>query len=256
VRRTLVPLAAVGLLTVLLWPATGGAAAPGSRRANAATGQDPDAYGHELYLQSCASCHGVNPAGPSNYGTVPSLKDVGGAAAVDWALRSGRMPWRSTKGPVTRGRPVFDQSQIRALSLYVGDQVGDRDLPTVDPSQGNLKQGRDLYSQACAACHGMNGAGSAVGGHDVAPSLQGIDALSVGEAMKIGPGNMPVFQGDGYDAAGVNSIAAYTDTLDKNVDNPGGLPIGGKGPVPEGFVAWLIGLGVLVLFARALGGRN
>jgi len=256
VRRTLVPLAAVGLLTVLLLPATGGAAAPGSRRANAATGQDPDAYGHELYLQSCASCHGVNPAGPSNYGTVPSLKDVGGAAAVDWALRSGRMPWRSTKGPVTRGRPAFDQSQIRALSLYVGDQVGDRDLPTVDPSQGNLKQGRDLYSQACAACHGMNGAGSAVGGHDVAPSLQGIDALSVGEAMKIGPGNMPVFQGDGYDAAGVNSIAAYTDTLDKNVDNPGGLPIGGKGPVPEGFVAWLIGLGVLVLFARALGGRN
>ncbi len=253
-RRTLVPLAAVGLLTVLLWPATGGAAAPGPRRA--AAGQDPDAYGHELYLQSCASCHGVNPAGPSNYPTVPSLKDVGGASAVDWALRSGRMPWRSTKGPASRGRPAFDLSQIRAISLYVGDQVGDRDIPTVDPSQGDVQRGRDLYAQACSACHGMNGAGSAVGEGNVAPSLQGIDALSVGEVMKIGPGNMPVFHGGIYDAAGVNSIAAYTDTLDKNVDNPGGLPIGGKGPVPEGFVAWLIGLGVLVLFAKVVGGRN
>jgi ubiquinol-cytochrome c reductase cytochrome c subunit len=102
----------------------------------------------------------------------------------------------------------------------------------------------------------MNGAGAAVGGHDVAPSLQGIDALSVAEAMKVGPGNMPVFRGGLYDAAGVNSIAAYTDTLEGNTDNPGGLPIGGKGPVPEGFVAWLIGLGALVLFAKVVGGRN
>jgi ubiquinol-cytochrome c reductase cytochrome c subunit len=255
VRRTLVPLAAVGLLTVLLWPATGGAAAPGSRRA-ATAGQDPDAFGRQLYQQSCASCHGPDPAGPSNYATVPSLKDVGGAAAVDWALRSGRMPWRSTTGPAVRGTPAFDLSETRALSIYVGDRVGDRDIPTVDPSQGDLKRGRDLYAQACAACHGMNGAGSSVGGTDVAPSLQGVDALTVGEAMKIGPRTMPVFRGGEYDAAGVNSIAAYTDTLDKNVDNPGGLPIGGKGPVPEGFVAWLIGLGVLVLFARMIGGRN
>jgi ubiquinol-cytochrome c reductase cytochrome c subunit len=255
VRRTLVPLAAVGLLTVLLWPATGGAAAGGPRAASAA-GQDSNDLGRELYLQSCASCHGVDPAGPSNYSTVPSLKTVGGAAAVDWALRSGRMPWRSTVGPATRGQPAFNLSEIRALAIYVGDQVGDRDIPTVDPSQGNLEHGRQLYSQACAACHGMNGAGAAVGGHDVAPTLQGIDALSVAEAMKVGPGVMPVFRGGAYDAYGVNSIAAYTDTLEGNKDNPGGLPIGGKGPVPEGFVAWLIGLGALVLFAKVVGGRN
>jgi ubiquinol-cytochrome c reductase cytochrome c subunit len=74
--------------------------------------------------------------------------------------------------------------------------------------------------------------------------------------MKIGPGNMPVFGGSEFDAEAVNSIAAYTDTLDQNVDNPGGFPIGGKGPVPEGFVAWLLGLGLLVLFAKAVGGRQ
>jgi ubiquinol-cytochrome c reductase cytochrome c subunit len=247
-----VPLTAIGLLTLLFLPATG----HGASSARSGGGQDAEALGRRLYQQSCASCHGPNPGGPSNYKTVPSLKDVGGAAAVDWALRSGRMPWRSTTGPAVRGKPVFDQSETRALSLYVGDAVGDRDIPTVDPSQGDVRRGRDLYSQSCAACHGMNGAGAAVGGQDVAPSLQGVDALTVGEAMKIGPGNMPVFSGSENDAAAVNSIAAYTDTLDKNLDNPGGFPIGGKGPVPEGFVAWLIGLGLLVLFAKVVGGRS
>jgi quinol---cytochrome-c reductase cytochrome c subunit len=251
-RRTLVPLTAIGLLTLLFLPATG----HGAGGARAGGSQDTASLGRELYLQSCASCHGPDPAGPSNYPTVPSLKEVGGAAAVDWALRSGRMPWRSTVGPAVRGEPVFDHSETLALSLYIGDAVGDRDIPTVDPSQGNVKQGRDLYSQSCAACHGMNGAGAAVGGQDVAPSLQGVDALTVAEAMKIGPGNMPVFGGGDFDAAAVNSIAAYVETLDENTDNPGGFPIGGKGPVPEGFVAWLIGLGLLVLFAKVIGGKH
>jgi ubiquinol-cytochrome c reductase cytochrome c subunit len=253
-RRTLVPLAVVGLLTVLLLPATGGASKGAAARADAR--QEQDALGRQLYQQSCASCHGPDPAGPSNYATVPSLKDVGGAAAVDWALRSGRMPWRSTQGPAVRGKPVFDLAETRALAVYVGDRVGDLSIPDVQPGQGDAIKGRTLYAQACAACHGMNGAGSAVGGGSVAPSLQGVDALSVAEAMRIGPGTMPVFSGGQYDFAGVNSIAAYTETLDENIDNPGGLPIGGKGPVPEGFVAWVIGLGALVLFVKVVGGKH
>jgi ubiquinol-cytochrome c reductase cytochrome c subunit len=247
-----VPLTAIGLLTLVFLPATG----HGASGVRPSASQDTQALGRQLYQQSCASCHGPNPGGPSNYPTVPSLKDVGGAAAVDWALRSGRMPWKSTTGPAVRGKPVFNESETLALALYVGDAVGDRDIPTVDPSQGDVEKGRDLYAQSCAACHGMNGAGAAVGGQDVAPSLQGVDALSVGEAMKIGPGLMPVFGGGDFDAHAVNSIAAYVETLDQNKDNPGGFPIGGKGPVPEGFVAWLLGLGLLVLFARVVGGRN
>ena len=258
-RRTAILIGGIAVLALLLTPATG--TAHGGVRA-AAQQQPSDspavnARGRELYQNACASCHGPDPAGPSYYPRVPSLKDTGGAAAVDWVLRTGRMPWKDNKGPaIERGEPRFNDKDIHALVVYIGEAVGDAQLPQVDPALGNLQRGRQLYGQACAACHGMNGAGAAVGGHDVAPSLQGIDALSVGEAMKVGPGNMPVFSGGMYDAAGVNSIAAYTDTLEKNVDNPGGLPIGGKGPVPEGFVAWLIGLGVLVLFAKVVGGRN
>ena len=38
--------------------------------------------------------------------------------------------------------------------------------------------------------------------------------------------------------------------------NEGGAPIGGKGPVPEGFVAWVIGLGLLVVASRWIAGRG
>jgi ubiquinol-cytochrome c reductase cytochrome c subunit len=258
VRRTLVLLGGIGLLALLLTPATGSASSPGRpARMHGQTSQETTAFGRSLYQQGCQSCHGPDPAGPSNYSTVPSLRDAGGAAAVDWVLRTGRMPWRSTVGPaVERGKPKYDPSEIRALSLYVGEAVGDRDIPSVDPAQGDVRRGRDLYSQACAACHGMNGAGAALGGANIAPSLRDVSALDVAETMKIGPGVMPVFQGGEYNAEGVNSIAAYVEDLKTGADDVGGAPIGGKGPVPEGFVAWVIGLGSLVLVAWWIGEKS
>jgi ubiquinol-cytochrome c reductase cytochrome c subunit len=258
VRRTAILLGGVALLALLLAPAAG-----------TATQQQPGtspallARGRELYQQSCASCHGPDPAGQSVYATVPSLKDVGGAAAVDWALRTGRMPWKDTTGPAIKGLPRFGEDDIRALNVYIGRTVGDAQLPNVDVAQGDVVRGRELYGQACAACHGMNGAGAALGGQNIAPSLQDVSPLDVAEAIKIGPGEMPVGGAlPDYDfnsaesTQQVNDIAAYVESLQTRPYNRGGAPIGGKGPVPEGFVAWVIGLGTLILAARWIGGRD
>ena len=104
---------------------------------------------------------------------MPSLNDVGGAAAVNWAVRTGRMPWKDNKGPaIERGEPRFNEEDTRALVTYIGKAVGDAQIPDVDPARGNLQRGRQLYGQACAACHGMNGAGAALGGQNIAVSLQ------------------------------------------------------------------------------------
>jgi ubiquinol-cytochrome c reductase cytochrome c subunit len=54
----------------------------------------------------------------------------------------------------------------------------------------------------------------------------------------------------------VNDIAAYVESLKTRPYNRGGAPIGGKGPVPEGFVAWVIGLGLLVLASRWIAGQQ
>jgi ubiquinol-cytochrome c reductase cytochrome c subunit len=261
--------AGIAVLALLLVPASSGASGTAGVRAQTSGGsasqQDPQQQqGRELYLQSCAACHGPDPNGPSEYSTVPSLKDVGGAAAVDWAVRTGRMPFQSTKGPaIARGKSRFTEQQTRALAAYVGRSVGDALVPEVDASRGSVERGRALYSQACAACHGMNGAGSALGGQNIAPSMLGANQLDVAEAIKIGPGQMPPGGGlaeytptDAQSIQKVNDVAAYVQALNKDRFNRGGAPIGGKGPVPEGFVAWVIGLGLLILGIRWLGTRT
>ncbi|HSK37989.1 MAG TPA: c-type cytochrome [Actinomycetota bacterium] len=272
-RRTAILFGGIAVLALLLTPATGAATARGAARAAAATAaaqQQPAdspalrARGLELYQNACASCHGPDPAGPSYYPRVPSVKDTGGAAAVNWAVRTGRMPWKDNKGPaIERGEPRFNDEDIRALAVYVGTRVGDAQIPDVDPARGNLQRGRKLYGQACAACHGMNGAGAALGGENIAVSLQGVTPLDVAEAIKIGPGQMPVGGGlANYEFGSaesrqeVDDIATYVESLRTDPYNRGGAPIGGKGPVPEGFVAWVIGLGALVVAARWVAGRG
>jgi ubiquinol-cytochrome c reductase cytochrome c subunit len=273
VRRTAILFGGIAVLALLLTPATAAATARAAARAAAveATAQRQpadspalQARGRELYQNACASCHGPDPAGPSYYPRVPSLKDTGGAAAVDWAVRTGRMPWKDNKGPaIERGEPRFNDEDIRALAVYVGRRVGDAQIPDVDPARGNLQRGRDLYGQACAACHGMNGAGAALGGENIAVSLQDVTPLDVAEAIKIGPGQMPVGGGladyefgTASSRQDVDDIATYVESLRTEPYNRGGAPIGGKGPVPEGFVAWVIGLGVLVVAARWIAGRG
>jgi ubiquinol-cytochrome c reductase cytochrome c subunit len=265
VRRTMILFAGVALLALLLIPASSGASGPTGVRAQTGGGTAQQLQqGRELYALACASCHGADPNGPSEYSTVPSLKDVGGAAAVDWAVRTGRMPFQSTKGPaIARGKSRFSEQETRALAAYVGSSVGDALIPEVDASKGDVATGQQLYSQACAACHGMNGAGSALGGENIAPTMLGVTPLDVAEAIKIGPGQMPPGGGlaeytptDQQSIDRVNDVAAYVEALNKDRFNRGGAPIGGKGPVPEGFVAWVIGLGLLILGIRWLGSRT
>jgi ubiquinol-cytochrome c reductase cytochrome c subunit len=266
VRRTSILLGGLALLALLLTPATGTATSRGAARAAAqqSDSQDVEARGRELYQNACASCHGPDPAGASYYPRVPSLADTGGAAAVNWVLRTGRMPWKDNKGPaIERGEPRFNDEDIHALVVYIGKAVGDAQIPDVDPARGDLQRGRELYGQACAACHGMNGAGAALGGENIAVSLQDVHPQDVAEAIKIGPGQMPVGGGLADYEFGtaasqqeVDDIAAYVESLRTTPYNEGGAPIGGKGPVPEGFVAWVIGLGILVVAARWIAGRG
>ena len=62
----------------------------------------------------------------------------------------------------------------------------------------------------------------------------------VGEALLIGPGQMPVFPI--CRRQDVNAVATYVEYL-QTAPDPGGFSIGGIGPVPEGFVAWVLGWG-------------
>ena len=200
------------------------------------------AEGRRLYEQSCASCHGSQGEGTADG---PNLQ-AAGAAAADFMLRTGRMPLGAPSDRPQRQPPAFGDPQIQALVAYVASLGNGSAIPNVVVDAGDITLGRSLYIQNCAACHAATGAGDAIGGGFVAPPLNQATPEQVGEAMLTGPGSMPVF---GFDQHEVDSIARYIAYLQEG-KAPGGIPLGGAGPVPEGFVAVVIGAGAMLLAVR------
>ena len=202
--------------------------------------------GAALYLQNCASCHGPQGQG----GAGPSLINVG-AAGADFYLSTGRMPLGAPNQRAVRQQPKFDDAQIQALVDYVASFDQGPPIPQVR-GNGDVHRGLELYTANCAACHAATGAGNAVGGGFVAVGLGQATDRQIAEAMLVGPGVMPKFQ---FSDADREAIIAYLGYL-RSAPSPGGLPIGGVGPVAEGFVSVVLGLTALVLIARFVGRRS
>ena len=200
--------------------------------------------GSELYLQSCASCHGVDGrGGPSG----PSLVGVG-PANLDFQMWTGRMPLAAPDAPGYRQRPSLTEAQISAITehavrAFAGPSPA---IPQVVTARGDLQRGWELYTNNCSACHGTSAAGAAIGAGNVAPGLGRVDAVRLAEATIVGPGVMPAF---GFSQQQLDDLAAYVAFLN-DLPTPGGLPLAGVGPVPEGFIAGFLGLGALILVAR------
>ncbi|HVL64863.1 MAG TPA: cytochrome c [Actinomycetota bacterium] len=195
--------------------------------------------GRELFEVHCASCHG--PAGVgTRFG--PPLVGVGEAAA-DFQLRTGRMPLAQPDAPTLRKPPAFDERQIELLVAYIGSLDGGPEIPELDLVGADLQLGARLFLDNCAACHGATANGGAAGGSAFAPSLDQSLPLDIAEAMITAPGEMPkfAFSDDERDA-----VVRYVMYLQEQ-PSPGGLDIGGIGPVSEGFVAWALAMVILVL---------
>jgi ubiquinol-cytochrome c reductase cytochrome c subunit len=142
---------------------------------------------------------------------------------------------------VIRHDPRLTDAQIRALTDLVASFGDGPAIPQVTGG-GDVGRGNELYIANCAACHGATGTGNAIGGGTAAANLHEATPLEIVEAMRVGPGAMPEFAfGDADEAA----IVAYVQYL-RSAPSPGGLSLGGLGPVPEGFVAVAIGLVLLV----------
>lgn len=213
-----------------------------------AAAQDEPELGERLFLQSCASCHG-----PSGRGTElgPSLQSSG-AASAHFQLSTGRMPLADPEESPSRKEPAFADAEIDALVDYVASLGSGPPIPDVVPAAASLSAGGELFVANCAPCHGATGNGGAVGGGAFAPSLLAATPVQIAEAMITGPGEMPIFDfpDDERDA-----VVRYVGYLQTEPD-PGGLDIGGVGPVPEGFVAWVVGTGALVLACAVLLSRK
>jgi ubiquinol-cytochrome c reductase cytochrome c subunit len=207
------------------------------------------AEGRLLYEQSCASCHG-----PAGEGTDdgPSLRRAG-PASVDFMLSTGRMPLANPGLQPERQEPAFTPEQIRAIVAYVDAfGIGGTRIPSVDPDLGSLQSGQRVYAENCAACHGSAATGDSIGGNQIAPALDEATTVQLAEAIRVGPGPMPRFGETSVDARELDSLVRYLLYL-RDVPNYGGLGLGRLGPVAEGFVGIVVGLGLLLLVIRYTG---
>jgi ubiquinol-cytochrome c reductase cytochrome c subunit len=207
------------------------------------------ADGRQLYLEGCASCHGLDARGIEGRG--PDLHGAG-AAAADFYLSTGRMPLAEPTDQPLRSDPEYSRGEIDQLVAYIGS-LGGPPIPDVHPEQGSVRHGLELFSENCAGCHHMTGAGGIVT-NVVAPSIWDATPTQIAEAVRVGPYVMPHFGPRQIDDAELNSLVSYVE-LTKSPDDRGGWALGHVGPVPEGMVAWLLAGAALVLVARVIGNR-
>jgi ubiquinol-cytochrome c reductase cytochrome c subunit len=207
------------------------------------------ARGFTLYQQSCSSCHGISLQGTP--GVAPSLRGVG-PGPVDFYLSTGRMPLEQPREEPLRNAPAFTRAQINALIAYVSSYGGPA-APTTNPAAGNLSLGFRVFTLHCAGCHQIVARGGITVNAQV-PDLQEATPQQIAEAVRMGPYLMPHFSSTQIDQHQLDSLARYV-LWTRHPDNAGGWGIYNIGPIPEGVVAWFIGLAALVIVARLIGER-
>ncbi|MEU5214543.1 c-type cytochrome [Streptomyces sp. NPDC020742] len=212
--------------------------------------------GKKLYAVGCASCHGTGGQGTSDG---PSLVGVG-AAAVDFQVGTGRMPAQQPGAQVPRKKPIYTDVQREQLAAYVASLGAGPTIPEKSQysSDGaNVAKGGELFRTNCAQCHNFTGKGGALTDGKFAPTLEGVDPKHIYEAMETGPQNMPSFGDGSLSKQNKKDIIAYLGAVNGDEsESPGGLDLGGLGPVSEGLFGYIFGLGALIVVAIWVAART
>ncbi|MEU8985212.1 c-type cytochrome [Streptomyces sp. NPDC048558] len=255
------PLAAVVVLLLAL-ACTGGVyavfAPAGKAQAEETAQSLTIEEGKKLYAVGCASCHGTGGQGTSDG---PSLVGVG-AASVDFQVSTGRMPAATSQGAQVpkKKKNIYSQAEIDQLAAYIASLGAGPAVPTEEQygSEGaDIGKGGELFRNNCAQCHNFTGKGGALTKGKYAPSLEGVDPKHIYEAMLTGPQNMPSFPDTTLSEQNKKDIIAYLHAVNSDETvNPGGLELGGLGPVSEGLFAWIFGLGALIAVAVWVAART
>jgi ubiquinol-cytochrome c reductase cytochrome c subunit len=227
----------------------------GSSGANdSGTNQHDIDAGRQLFDTTCITCHGANLQGVPGRG--PSLIGVG-SAAVYFQVSTGRMPASAQGGSMPRKTSKFDEQQIDQLGAFVESLGGGPQVPTGDlrVPDSQLATGGELFRLNCASCHGSTGKGAPLSAGKSAPGLRNASDQQIYTAMLTGPGNMPVFSDNQLTPNEKKEILSYIQTLKASKD-PGGNGLDRIGPVSEGLVIWILGIGALMIVILWIGAKT
>jgi quinol---cytochrome-c reductase cytochrome c subunit len=222
-----------------------------------ASSDDQIAQGRDLFLVSCAFCHGQNGEGvrtDEDHQLGPSLVGVG-AAAVDFQVGTGRMPMVQPGAQVPRKPETFNDDEVAALAAYVaslgpGPAIPDESDYSLagmsdEERQAAISRGGQIFLTNCTACHNFEGSGGAMPRGGYAPKIRGVEPRYIYEALLTGPQNMPNFGNGNLSPDEKRDVIAYLGSLEE-MPSYGGFGLGGLGPVSEGLAAWVVGIGLCV----------
>ncbi len=204
---------------------------------------DTASAGENVFAGECAGCHGAKGEGalegPSLQSVLDNQAAVTGVAEI---VRQGYGEMDSFESKLT-------EDQIQAVAHYVVSAFG---------TTGDVPQGGVLFRLNCAGCHGASARGGAlIYSEDNAPSLLDVATPEVSAAVRSGPSTMPAYNEGALTDAQVASIAAYVESI-QAPPQPGGYEMTYHGPVSEGLIAIVGGLGAAILAALWMerGGRG
>ena len=221
-----------------------------SAQAEPNTALQDAANGKVLFQANCSSCHGLEAQGTDQ---APSLIGAG-SAAVYFQMSTGRMPAKEVGAENERKPTLFTEQEILDIGEYIQSIGGGPQVPTpeqVSTEGADTALGSQLFSANCAQCHGFAGAGGALTYGKDAPALTQSTPTQIYTAMLTGPEAMPVFSDGTIPPQAKRDIIAYIEAT-KAEANPGGFSLGRTGPITEGLVIFLGGMGFLVLIAMWL----
>lgn len=201
--------------------------------------------GRQIFLKGCSSCHGLNAEGAQ---IAPSLIGVG-AASVDFQVGTGRMPLAEMSAQAMRKDPIYSPEETAALAAYVATLAPGPAIPAESSlnfeRDGSTAEGGELFRNNCAMCHNFAGQGGALSQGKYAPTLMGVEPKHIYEAMVTGPQSMPVFSDKTITTEEKMSIIKWIKAAESE-PNLGGASLGRVGPVTEGLLGWVLGLGMLI----------
>jgi len=253
-----------GLLLLIALTVSGGAAAVLTPTPQVAVADENSSAvlrtGKQLFDTSCVSCHGANLQGVPDHG--PSLVGVG-EAAVYFQVSTGRMPAMRGEAQAPRKDPIFDESQVDAISAFVQANGGgpivarnpDGSIQMHSLRGDDVARGGDLFRLNCASCHNFTGKGGALSSGKFAPDLGEANEQQILTAMLTGPQNMPKFSDHQLSFEAKKDIIGYVKTATED-RQPGGYGLGGFGPAPEGMAMWIIGMVAAIGLALWIGARS
>jgi len=124
--------------------------------------------GASLFREHCASCHGISGHG-DGAGAAGLLPRPANLSMVEYSAgRLSRVLWNGVPGSAMPRWNRLSTADIQALAAFVQTLAagGQRDAGS---DMSLAEQGRDLYRQNCAGCHGTDGGGNGPAAAALAP---------------------------------------------------------------------------------------